>query len=137
MFHKVKSHANIRGNNVIDKLVRNAAHKITYKPNHFDKIPYPVILTQIHQFANNSGRKQWSTQKRTKSNPNKWINKLHHKLDMRIHLLINVTKLNRHQCVIIIRPLTEHIELSLYLFKLQIKCFYSAAEVKQCLVDVF
>ena len=58
---------------------------------------------------------QWRQQQKTKSNPNKWINKLHKQFDTRIYRLINASKLNKHQCGVIVRLLTEHIELNQYL----------------------
>ena len=39
----------------------------------------------------------------------------------RIHDLINYAKLNKHQCGIIIRLITEHIEPNQYIFRLKLK----------------
>ena len=117
-FHKVKSHSNIPGNNKIDKMVRHHTKSIKYKEEQYKYIPYPVTLTQIHKFTT----KIWKSNWRVQSNPNRWITKCHSKLNNQIHLLINKANLNIHQCGIIIRLITEHIELNKYLFKLKIKC---------------
>ena len=38
-FHKIKSHSDINGNNIIDKLVMNTARNVNYIPkNEFDSI---------------------------------------------------------------------------------------------------
>ena len=42
--HKVKSHSNITGNNIIDNLVRNTANQVKYDNDQFKHIPYPVTL---------------------------------------------------------------------------------------------
>ena len=117
-FYKVKSHSNISGNNTIDKLVRHRTKYIKYNKTDLNCTPYSVTLTQVHKYVT----KQWKSMWKIKSNPNKWITKLHNKYNTRIHSLINISKLNTHQCGIMVRLLTEHIELNQYLFKLQLKC---------------
>ena len=115
---KVKSHSNIAGNNVIDHLVRKKAQKTKYIQSHLYHTPYSVNLTQIHKFVSKSWKKSWEN----KSNPNRMITKSHDRFNKRINFLINNAKLNRHQCGIIVRLITEHIELNKHLFKHQIKC---------------
>ena len=88
-----------------------------YSPNHLKYTPYPVILTQIHKYSNNSWKHQW----KIKSNPNRYISKYHHKFDIRINSLMNYAKLNTHQCGILTRLFTEHIELNKYFHQYQIK----------------
>ena len=114
----MKSHTNISGNNIIDIKVRKLTKQITYNKNHFIDIPCSVTLTQIHQFIT----KKWKSLWILKSNPNKWITKCHSKFNRNIHILINKSKFNSHQCGVIIRMITEHIELNQYLYKLQLKC---------------
>ena len=66
--------------------------------------------------------KSWKSKWKQKSNPNRRITKYHHKFDSRINLLINKSNLNKHQCGIMIRLITEHIELNKYLYLHDIKC---------------
>ena len=47
---------------------------------------------------------------------------MHNKFQKRIHTLINSAKLNAHQCGMIVRLITKHIELTQYLCKLKIGC---------------
>ena len=115
---KVKSHTDISGNNTIDALVKEATDNMVYDKHQYKYIPYTVTLTQIHKFVT----KKWKNNWRKESNKNKLITKCHNKFNLNIHHLINYSKLNKHQCGIIIRLLSEHIELNKYLFKLQIKC---------------
>ena len=80
-------------------------------------IPYSVTLTQIHKFINNKWKSSW----KSKSNPIRWISKCHNKFNKNLSNIINYGKFNHHQCGIIIRMVTEHIELNQYLFKYNIK----------------
>ena len=115
---KVKSHTNIPGNIKVDKLVRNAAKNAKYIPQDINRIPYSVTLTQIHKYTNRTWKSKW----KQKANPARLITKFHHKFDTRINQLISKSKLNRHQCGIMMRLITEHIELNKYLFFHNIKC---------------
>ena len=39
----------MKGNDIIDKLVRDTTHKIKYNKDHLKYTPYTVTLTQIHK----------------------------------------------------------------------------------------
>ena len=116
--NKVKAHTNIDGNNIIDKMVRESARKISYKTNQLKHTSYQVTLAQIHKYTTKTWKAGW----KTKSNPNRCITTCHNKYNTKIHNLINTAKLNKHQCGVIIRIITEHIELNQYIFKYQMKC---------------
>ena len=78
---------------------------------------YQVVLTEIHQKLTKQWRQQWTNTK----NPNRLLSKYHNRYTTKIHSLINVSKLNKSQCGMIIRLISEHIELNDYLFSKQIK----------------
>ena len=99
-FHKVKSHSDIQGSNFNDKLVRDSE---------FNFIPHSITLTQIHKFLTKLWKRSW----KIKSNPIRWITKFHNEFSKIIHILINQTG-------IIMRLITEHIELNQYFFKCKI-----------------
>ena len=117
-FYKVKSHTKVPGNDRIDEMVRKAAQSITFNTSKMNQTSYQVSLTQIHQEC----QKQWKSHWKINNNPNRLINKYHHKFTKKIHNLVSMANLNNHQCGIIIRLITEHIELNQYLHSKQIKC---------------
>lgn len=117
-FIKVKSHSFIMGNERIDKLVRSRSQKIQYNECMYNYISYQVTLTEIHKITNNKWKSLWIS----KMNPNRNISKHNTKFSLRIHHLIYYGKFNCDQVGILMRLLTDHIELNDYLSRKRIKC---------------
>ena len=115
---KVKSHTNIKGNIIIDNLVRNKTKFATLKQNHSYQTSYQVTLTQIYKLLINKWKSIW----KQKANPNKHLTIYHKKYSTKLNTLINKSNLNHHQCGIIMRLLSEHIELNEYLHQKKLNC---------------
>ena len=116
--HKVRAHTNILGNNIIDQKVRNATNLVRYTPSSLNSISYPVILTQIQQHCMHKWKSSW----KSKSNPKRIISQSHSKFCKKIYHLITMGNFNIHQTGIMVRLITDHMELNEYLFNKQIKC---------------
>ena len=115
---KVKSHTNIQGNNQIDKLVRDKTKTPYFNKLHLKNTSYSVSLTEIHQFA----LSQWKTQCENALNTTKLYYKYNRgRFTNNIHKILKYGNFNSSQTGIIIRLITQHIELNNYMAQHQMK----------------
>lgn len=117
-FKKVTSHSNIMGNDRIDYLVNKRSHSIKYHKQHLNKISYQVILTEIHRYTINKWKSQWII----KLNPMRNIAMYNSRFSLKIHNILRKGKFNGSQCGMMLRLISEHIELNEYLYNKRIKC---------------
>ena len=86
--------------------------------HNLNQISYQVTLTEIHKALKNQWYNQWIKYR----NPLRLLSMYHNHFTTKIYSLINYSNFNNSQCGMIIRFLSEHIELNEYLYNKQIKC---------------
>ena len=115
---KVKSHSNIQGNNIIDKLVRSETIEPHYQIKERKNIPYSVTLTEIHQHSIN----EFKYQVEKKLNPDRLYYQFNNgKFTNKIFNIMKNGNFNKDQVGIITRIISQHIELNQYLYNKNLK----------------
>ena len=115
---KVKAHSDIQGNNIIDKLVRAKTIEPLFHIQERKNIPYSVTLTEIHQYSIT----EFKYQVEKNLNSDRLYYQFNNgKFTNNIFNIMKNGNFNKDQVGIIIRIISQHIELNKYLFNKNLK----------------
>ena len=67
-FKKVKSHSNILGNNLVDKLAKIAAKACKYNDKYIQYIPFQITMAEIYRIQNIKKNYKWINRKEKNRN---------------------------------------------------------------------
>ena len=109
---KIKSNTDVQGNNTIVNLLREKTKITYYEPTLTKLISYSVSRTEIPQFSIS----QWKMLCSNSLNPSKYYYKYNKsRFSNKISRLLSTSNFNKSQSGVMIRLISQHIELNKYL----------------------